>query len=187
MEAGDETCIISAIAMSDRSVAEIAGSPDQAHPATPAYRVLYDGQCEICQACVSWLKTLDKESKTVCLSISAEVLSAVDARLEIGDCLRQLHVVTPEGEVHIGWDAVTCLAGLFRSTRLIGVLGQVAPLRAAGRLLYGFVAANRYSLSKCRGGACRVAKPEAVRRQARLGAFWSCYTLGFFLRLPLVL
>src|SRR5207302_1076671 len=41
--------------------------------------------------------------------------------------------------------------------------------------------------SKCRGGACRIAKPEAVRRQARLGAFWSCYTLGFFIRLPLVL
>jgi hypothetical protein len=31
---------------------------------------------------------------------------------------------------------------------------------------------------QCRGGACRVAKPETVRRQAKLGAFWSCYTLG---------
>ena len=31
------------------------------------------------------------------------------------------------------------------------------------------------------------AKPEAVRRQAGLSAFWSCYTLGFFIRLPLVL
>jgi glyoxylase-like metal-dependent hydrolase (beta-lactamase superfamily II) len=49
------------------------------------------------------------------------------------------------------------------------------------------VATNRYSLSKCRGGACRVARPEQVRRQARLDAFWSCYTLGFFIRLPLVL
>src|SRR6202043_2801503 len=27
---------------------------------------------------------------------------------------------------------------------------------------------------------------ETVRRQAQLGAFWSCYTLGFFIRLPLV-
>jgi glyoxylase-like metal-dependent hydrolase (beta-lactamase superfamily II) len=32
-----------------------------------------------------------------------------------------------------------------------------------------------------------VAKPEAVRRQASFGAFWSCYTLGFFIRLPLVM
>ena len=72
------------------------------------------------------------------------------------------------------------------ATWLLGLLGQVLPFRAAGRLLYEFVAANRYSLSKCRGGACRIAKPDAVRRRARLGAFWSCYFFGFLLRLPLV-
>jgi hypothetical protein len=76
---------------------------------------------------------------------------------------------------------------LFRSTWIIGTLGQSFPFGNLGRLLYGFVATNRYSLSKCRGGACRVARPEVVRRQSRLGAFWSCYTLGFLIRLPLVL
>jgi hydroxyacylglutathione hydrolase len=136
---------------------------------------------------VSWLKTLDHHNKTACLPISPEVLPKVDSRLRMDECLRQLHVVTPEGEIHLGWDAVTCLARLFPSTWLIGAVGGWFPFRNLGRLLYGFVATNRYSLSKCRGGACRVAKPEAVRRQARLGAFWSCYTLGFFIRLPLVL
>jgi predicted DCC family thiol-disulfide oxidoreductase YuxK len=154
---------------------------------TATYRVPYDGQCEICQACVSWLNALDHENKTVCLPISAEVLSVVDSRLQMDECLRQLHIVTPESEILVGWDAVACLARLFLSTWLIGVLGQRFPFRSAGRLLYGFVAKNRYSLSKCRGGACRVAKPEAVRQTAKLGAFWSCYTLGFFIRLPLVL
>jgi len=173
--------------MSDHSLAEITASSDKEHDANLAYRVLYDGQCEICQSCVSWLHTLDRENKTICLPISAEVLSAVDSRLQIDECLRQLHVATPEGEIHVGWDAVACLARLFPSTWLIGVLGQRVPFRNAGRSLYGFVAKHRYSLSKCRGGACRVVKPEAVRRQARLGTFWSCYTLGFFIRLPLVL
>src|ERR1700757_2618999 len=84
------------------------------------YRVLYDGQCEICQACVSWLKTLDQEEKTICLPISAEVLSAVDSRLSIDECLQQLHVLTPEGEIRVGWDAVACLARLFPSTWLVG-------------------------------------------------------------------
>ncbi len=116
-----------------------------------------------------------------------EVLSAVDARLRLDECLRQLHVVTPKGEILVGWNAVTSLVRLFPSTWLIGVLGQQFLLRNLGRLLYSFVARNRYSPSKCRGGACRVAKPKIVRRQARLGAFWSCYTLGFFIRLPLVL
>jgi glyoxylase-like metal-dependent hydrolase (beta-lactamase superfamily II)/predicted DCC family thiol-disulfide oxidoreductase YuxK len=173
--------------MADRSVSQVADIVDHEQAARPPYSVLYDGQCEICQACVAWLKTLDRENKTLPLPISAEVLSTVDARLRMDECLRHLHVVTPEGEILVGWDAVATLARLFPSTRLIGVLGLRSPFRSAGRLLYGFVATNRYSLSKCRGGACRVAKPEAVRRQARLGAFWSCYTLGFFIRLPLVL
>jgi hydroxyacylglutathione hydrolase len=169
------------------SVEEIAERPDQKNSPSTTYRVLYDGQCEICQACVSWLKTLDHKNRTMCLPISAEVLSKVDSRLKMDECLRQLHVVTPEGEIHVGWDAVTCLARLFPSTWLIGAVGQRFPFRNAGRSLYGFVAKNRYSLSKCRGGACRVAKPETVQRQGKLGAFWSCYTLGFFIRLPLVL
>jgi glyoxylase-like metal-dependent hydrolase (beta-lactamase superfamily II)/predicted DCC family thiol-disulfide oxidoreductase YuxK len=164
----------------------IAEKPKEKHTAKAAYQVLYDGQCEICQACVSWLRTLDRKNMTVCLPISAEALATVDSRLRMDECLRQLHVVTPEGKIHVGWDAVTRLARLFPSTWLIGAMGQRFPFRNAGRLVYGFVATNRYSLSKCRGGACRAAKPETVRRQAKLGAFWSCYTLGFSIRLPLV-
>lgn len=173
--------------MPDHSLADIAERPNEKHGPKARYRVLYDGQCEICQACVSWLKTLDHGNETACLPISTEVLSTVDPRLSMDACLRQLHVVTPEGEILIGWDAVARLARLFPSSWLIGLLGERFPFRHAGRLLYGFVAKSRYSLSKCRGGACRVAKPAAVRRHARLGTFWTCYTLGFLIRLPLVL
>jgi glyoxylase-like metal-dependent hydrolase (beta-lactamase superfamily II)/predicted DCC family thiol-disulfide oxidoreductase YuxK len=152
-----------------------------------AYRVLYDDQCEICQAGVSWLKTLDQHAQTACIPISSEGLCEVDGRLEVESCLRQLHVISPDGEMRVGWDAVTALARLFRPTWLIGTLGQRFPLRAFGSALYSFVAKNRYSLSKCRGGACRIARPAEVKRDARLGPFWSCYTIGFLMRLPLVL
>jgi glyoxylase-like metal-dependent hydrolase (beta-lactamase superfamily II)/predicted DCC family thiol-disulfide oxidoreductase YuxK len=173
--------------MPDQPLAEIASPAKARHPPLAAYRVLYDGQCEICQACVAWLKILDRENKTFALPISREGLATVDSQLKLDECLRQLHVITPEGEILVGWDAVARLARLFPATWLIGVLGQRFPFRSLGRLVYGFVAKNRYSLSKCRGGACRVAKPEAVRRKAKLGAFWSCYTLGFLIRSPLVL
>ena len=173
--------------MSDHPLIDVAETPVIERPGALSYRVLFDDQCEICQACVSWLKALDREKKTACVGISAEDLSEFDSRLRIDDCLRQLHVVTPENEILVGWEAVACLARLFPATWLIGKLGQWFPGRNLGRSIYGFVARNRYSLSKCRGGACQVAKPEAVRRQARFGAFWSCYTLGFFIRLPLVL
>ena len=186
LELGGHERIISAISMAEHPVAEIIAVADNAQVATP-YRVLYDGQCEICQACVAWLRILDRENKTAPLAISPEVLSTVDSRLRLEECLRQLHILTPDGEIIVGWDAVASLARMFPSTLIIGTLGRWFPFRNIGRLIYGFVATNRYSLSKCRGGACRVAKPEAVRRQARFGAFWSCYTLGFFIRLPLVL
>ncbi len=173
--------------MREPAVVAILEPSEKSRATMPAYKVLYDGQCEICQACVSWLKVLDREGKTDCLPIGAEVLPTVDSRLNMEECLRQLHVVTPEGDIRVGWDAVACLARLFPSTWLVGATGRRFPFSYLGRLLYGFVARNRYSLSKCRGGACQVAKPEVVRRRAQLGAFWSCYTLGFFIRLPLVL
>lgn len=173
--------------MRNPPVVEIAEKAGETQRTDLSYKVLYDGQCEVCQACVSWLTALDDRKLTSCLAISPEILSSVDSRLEIEDCLRQLHVVTPNREILVGWDAVAILARLFPSTWLIGVLGLRFPFRNAGRLIYGFVASNRYSLSKCRGGACRVTKPDAARRQAGLGAFWLCYTLGFFIRLPLVL
>jgi glyoxylase-like metal-dependent hydrolase (beta-lactamase superfamily II)/predicted DCC family thiol-disulfide oxidoreductase YuxK len=167
----------------------LTGTPQEhatSNAATTAYTVLYDGQCEICQAGVSWLRILDRKRRTDCVPLSAEALASLGSRLSLENCLRQLHTVTPEGRVYVGWDAVACLARLCPSTWLAGVLGQFFPLRTLGQLLYGFVAANRYSLSKCRGGACRVARPDAVRRQAQLGAFWSCYLLGFLMRLPRV-
>jgi glyoxylase-like metal-dependent hydrolase (beta-lactamase superfamily II)/predicted DCC family thiol-disulfide oxidoreductase YuxK len=173
--------------MSHHPLIDVAEAPVIEQARAGSYRVLFDDQCEICQACVSWLKVLDREKKTACVSISTMSLSGVDSRLRIDDCLRQLHVVTPENEILVGWEAVACLARLFPSTWAVGKLGQWFPLRSLGHAIYGFVARNRYSLSKCRGGVCHVAKPETVQRQTRFGVFWSCYTLGFFIRLPLVL
>ena len=172
--------------MPSSSLTGIAPENAASSAAKAAYIVLYDGQCEVCQAGVSWLRILDRQRRTSCGPLSPEALAALGSRLSMEDCLRQLHLVTPAGRVYVGWDAVACLARQCPATWLVGVLGQVFPFRGLGRFLYGFVAANRYLLSKCRGGACRVARPESVRRQARLGAFWSCYVLGFLLRLPLV-
>jgi hypothetical protein len=43
--------------MHEDSAADIAEKPEEKHATTAAHRVLYDGQCEICQSCVSWLNT----------------------------------------------------------------------------------------------------------------------------------
>jgi glyoxylase-like metal-dependent hydrolase (beta-lactamase superfamily II)/predicted DCC family thiol-disulfide oxidoreductase YuxK len=150
------------------------------------YVAIYDGQCEICQAFVSWLRLLDRDHKVLALPIDPELLSAIHPSLELDGCLRELHVVTPQRTVRRGWDAVAELARLFRATFLIGWLGQIPPFRWIGQIAYGFVARNRYAVSKCRGGACRVARPDEVKKKTFFGTFWSCYLIGLVIRLPLI-
>jgi glyoxylase-like metal-dependent hydrolase (beta-lactamase superfamily II)/predicted DCC family thiol-disulfide oxidoreductase YuxK len=149
------------------------------------YQVFYDEQCEICQAGVSWLRLLDRRQRVDCLPLDPELLQAAHPLLELERCLRELHVVSPDGRIWTGWDAVALLARLFPATWIVGALGGAPPFVWLGRLIYRFVAANRYALSKCRGGACRVARLGEVRRRAALGPFWTCYTIGMLLRLPL--
>src|SRR5580700_11415874 len=76
--------------MPDASLVGIPVKPTRAQPVPgpAAFKVLYDGQCEICQACVSWLKTLGDGTQTICLPISEEVLFSLNSRLRMDDCLR---------------------------------------------------------------------------------------------------
>ena len=152
----------------------------------PRYEVFYDAQCEICQACVSWLQILDRRGVTSAIPISPEVLAEHDGALDLDACLRELHVVAPNGTIYKGWDAVARLARLFPATWLLGALGSVPPFKQICTALYRFVAKNRHSLSKCRGGACKVARENEVRDRARPTVFWTCHTTGFVVRLPLI-
>jgi len=147
-------------------------------------QVFYDDQCEICQACVSWLRLLDRHGRAECIGIHPETLAAHPA-LAMDRCLQQLHIVDSNGDVLSGWNAAARLARLSPFTWWIGALGSVPPFSWLGKLIYGFVAKNRYALSKCRGGACHASKPGDVRRRASLAPLWTCYGLGFLLRLPL--
>lgn len=151
------------------------------------FQVVYDEQCEICQSCAAWLAVLDRREQTECVPIEPQRLAQIHLELTLEACLRQLHVVDPQGRVWTGWDAVARLARRFPVTWLIGAIGSVPPFSWLARAAYRFVAANRYALSKCRGGACRVARPATVQRNSPLAAFWSCYTLGMVLRFPLVM
>jgi glyoxylase-like metal-dependent hydrolase (beta-lactamase superfamily II)/predicted DCC family thiol-disulfide oxidoreductase YuxK len=150
------------------------------------YIAIYDGQCEICQAFVSWLRLLDRHGRVAAVPIDPERLPTLHDSLDLDSCLRELHVITPQNAVRRGWDAVAELARLFPSTFLIGWLGQFPPFRWFGQVAYRFIARNRYAVSKCRGGVCRVARPEQVRKEAFFGTFWSCYLIGLLIRMPLI-
>ena len=150
------------------------------------YIAIYDEQCEVCQSFVSWLQILDRHRQVAAVPIEPHLLATLHPTLSVEGCLRELHVITPEGHIRRGWLAVAELARLFRPTFLIGWLGRMPPFNWIGEVGYRFVARNRYAISKCRGGACRVACPEEVKKKAFFGTFWSCYLIGLLVRLPLI-
>jgi predicted DCC family thiol-disulfide oxidoreductase YuxK len=122
------------------------------------YALIYDEQCEICQAFVAWLRLLDRRHRVDCFPIDPPRWHDFHPHLSRDACLREIHLVTPHGELRIGWDAIALLARLFPVTWPIGFLGDLPGLRALGGMLYRWVAANRYALGKCRGGTCQVAR-----------------------------
>jgi len=76
------------------------------------FQVLYDEQCQICQAFMSWLVLLDRKRLTEPLPIEPDRLARVHSALELEGCLRELHVVDPEGRICTGSSiALRCVAG----------------------------------------------------------------------------
>jgi len=150
------------------------------------YTALYDEQCEICQAGMTWLKLLDRRGLVLCQPIDPAVLPTLDPPLALEDCARELHLLDREGHVWRGGAAVRKLARLFGPTRLLGIVFEILPLRFFWDACYRAVAANRYQLSKCRGGVCRTTLAPGMETRGGLFPFWTCYAAGLVLRLPLI-
>jgi glyoxylase-like metal-dependent hydrolase (beta-lactamase superfamily II)/predicted DCC family thiol-disulfide oxidoreductase YuxK len=147
---------------------------------------VYDGQCEICQAAVSWIRVLDRRGVVRCVAIQDGGLADVHPALDPAECLAQLHVVDGGGQIMVGWQAVARIAGTIPLAGPLAAVDRLAATRAVAAAAYRYVARNRHQLSTCRGGACESFEPAAVRRRADAGPFWACYSLGLLLRLPLV-
>ncbi|MBI3299367.1 MAG: DUF393 domain-containing protein [Elusimicrobia bacterium] len=152
-----------------------------------AYRAFYDEQCEVCQAGVTWLRLLDRRGLVRCEPMDPDRLAAIDPRLKAEACARELHVLGPDGELFVGGAAVRRLARLFPPTYLIGAFLDLPGLRALSDAAYRYVARHRYEISKCRGGACRTLLTTRSRARGSMTSFWTCYSMGFLLRLPMIL
>jgi len=147
---------------------------------------VYDGQCEICQAAVSWIRALDRRGVVRYVAVQEGVLADVHPALDTAECMANLHVVDAGGQVLVGWQAVARIAGAIPLAAPLAALDRLAATRAAAAAGYRYVARNRHQLSTCRGGSCEGLAPAGAGRRADAGPFWTCYSLGLVLRLPLV-
>jgi glyoxylase-like metal-dependent hydrolase (beta-lactamase superfamily II)/predicted DCC family thiol-disulfide oxidoreductase YuxK len=158
-------------------------------PSPRPWRLWYDDQCEVCQAGVAWLRALDRgRGRVEAIALSSvfdEGPASGPPGVAIDDLLRNLHAVAPDGRLFVGAEAVAALARLFPLTWLAGATASLPGFAWLARRSYAWVAANRYSLSRCRGGVCRSVRQDLLRHKAPGRAFQVCRFVGWLLIAPL--
>ena len=147
--------------------------------------MLYDEQCVVCQAGVAWVRFFDRLGATECRPVQRSDVQALHPDLDELTCLRDLHLVTAEGEVLTNWPAVRHLLGVLPA---FAPVARLAATRAGSRLgerITRAVTESRWELIRARGGIPH--HGVEPRPLSPFGPFWACYTAELLLRLPIVL
>ena len=107
--------------------------------------VLYDGDCGLCSATVTWLRRLDRTGRLRFVDFNAEWdrLSARYPQLDPAACASAMHVIDGRGRITAGFDGFRTIA------RALVLLWPVVPVLylpgvpPVGRRVYAYVAAHR--------------------------------------------
>ena len=132
------------------------------------YLIFYDGRCAICRRSRQTIERLRPLKGVRFIDVNDAALMAGYPAVAGVDVLGQMHVLAPSGTLSGGYDALIALAPILPGVRWIRPVLAAAPVRAVGRRVYRWIAANRYRLggrASCRGGVCRLpTAPAAASR-----------------------
>lgn len=121
------------------------------------YVVLYDGHCRICTAGAHRLESLARPGAVWLRDFQAPGVLEAYPQLTHEDCMRAMQVLTLDGRVYEGAEAI---ARVLETRPLMGVVAKlyfVPGVRQAADALYRWVARNRYRLrgrESCDDAAC---------------------------------
>ena len=120
--------------------------------------VLYDGRCRFCVAGARRLAALARPGAIEMRDFQAPGVLAAYPQLTYEACMRAMQLVTMDGRVYEGAEAVARVLMTRPVFGLVARLYFVPGLRQVANALYDWVARNRYRLrgrtDDCEGGAC---------------------------------
>ena len=116
--------------------------------------VLFDGNCPFCCSCAERLERILTRRGFDLAPLQASWLNEC-LGLGVPEIPGEMLVLTTNGQLHAGADALLYLARRIWWARPIAFLGRLPPLYHLMVKAYRLIAANRM----CLGGACPVLKP----------------------------
>lgn len=112
--------------------------------------LIFDGECSFCLRQIQRIKHRDRRAKLEYVPRLTPGLDQRFPRLAEGDFDSGMRLITPEGIIHVGADAVYHVARHLPGWRRLAWLYRVPGLHGLARLAYGWVAARRSSLGPAR-------------------------------------
>jgi predicted DCC family thiol-disulfide oxidoreductase YuxK len=145
-------------------------------PARQPMRVMYDGGCGICVPGVRVLRRLDLLRRVEFLDAVADWngIARLYPSLRQDACLTEMHGVTPDGRVAVGFDAYREMAKVMPLGWLVLPFLYIPPVPALGRKIYRAIADRRHRagcpLPETASGGVQLPSPApAIESGAPLG------------------
>jgi predicted DCC family thiol-disulfide oxidoreductase YuxK len=137
----------------------------------PSLSVLYDGACPRCRASLALIMAADPDQVIAPVDLTAVDVAAIHPSLTPEACMRSMHVVSKQGVVTFGFDAVRLVGARLPLFWLPAVIGFFPGVAGAGRLVYNWLAAIRPRDVPCTDELCALHSRTALRStQARAHA-----------------
>jgi predicted DCC family thiol-disulfide oxidoreductase YuxK len=125
--------------------------------------IVYDGECPFCRKQVDRIRSRDVRDQFEYLPRQSASLTDRFPILAEADFNTGMRLVLPDGQVHVGADAVYQIARRLAGWRRIAWLYRVPVLHALARRIYGWIAANRQRLGQdCSDASCHVKSTDRL-------------------------
>ena len=122
----------------------------------PGVSVLYDGACPRCRASVALILSADPDQVVRPIDLTAVDVRTIHPELTLEACVRSMHIVTQQGVVKSGFDAVRGIGARLPLFWVPAVIGMIPGVASAGRLVYNRLAATRPRDVPCTDEVCGI-------------------------------
>jgi predicted DCC family thiol-disulfide oxidoreductase YuxK len=123
-------------------------------PDQPLLTVVYDGACPRCRASMALVLSADPDHVIDPVDLTAVDVRTIHPSLTGEACMQTMHVVTTQGIVAVGFDAVRAIAAKLPAFWMVALVGSIPGVAWAGRSLYNRIAVTRPRDVACTDDVC---------------------------------
>ncbi|MBU0985153.1 MAG: DUF393 domain-containing protein [candidate division Zixibacteria bacterium] len=113
-----------------------------------SYFLIFDDHCPICRRAASRVRKLDTLGVVELVPLSCATMTGGQSLPSPELLANKVHLISREGTIFTGADAVGQLAGLFPRSRLLGQFILLPGVRQIARRVYSTIARHRLKLSQ---------------------------------------